>query len=83
MKISMCGSKVKDFRRLSAGPWLVLTLVLFAVPWQARAQTLYGSLTGNVTDQSGAAVPGAKVEVNNAATGWPRRLPPTIAASTC
>jgi len=34
-----------------------------------NAQTLYGSLTGNVTDASAAAVPNAKVEALNVATG--------------
>ena len=34
--------------------------VFFAVP--CAAQVLYGSLTGNVLDPGGAAVPGAKVE---------------------
>src|SRR5881397_2414490 len=34
-----------------------------------HAQVLYGSLTGNVTDASGSAVPGAKVEALNTATG--------------
>jgi Carboxypeptidase regulatory-like domain/TonB dependent receptor-like, beta-barrel len=35
----------------------------------ANAQVLYGSLTGNVTDPSNAAVPGAKVEALNVGTG--------------
>jgi hypothetical protein len=36
------------------------------------AQTLYGSLVGNITDPSGAAVPGAKVRVVNSGTGFVR-----------
>jgi hypothetical protein len=35
----------------------------------ANAQVLYGSLTGNVTDPSNAAVPGAKVEALDVGTG--------------
>lgn len=35
----------------------------------ADAQVLYGSLTGNVQDGTGASVPGAKVEALNTATG--------------
>ena len=69
MTLSMFGANAADRRRLGIGLWLVLSLVLLAAPWQARAQVLYGSLTGNVTDQTSAAVPGAKVEVNNLATG--------------
>lgn len=37
------------------------------------AQVLYGSLTGNVTDASGAAVPAAKVEAANTGTGLSRQ----------
>jgi hypothetical protein len=47
---------------------LVLIAVL-ALPGPAAAQVLYGSLTGNVTDSSGGAVPGAKVEALNVGTG--------------
>src|SRR5260370_14209048 len=38
----------------------------------AKAQVLYGVLTGNVTDPSGAAVPDAQVEALNMATGVSR-----------
>jgi hypothetical protein len=46
---------------------LVLVLGVFLSP--APAQVLYGSLTGNVTDPTGAVVPGAHVEALNVATG--------------
>src|SRR5690349_729193 len=46
----------------------LLTLLLLLVP-NARAQVLYGSLVGNVTDPNGAAISGAKVEITNVATG--------------
>jgi hypothetical protein len=39
----------------------------------AQAQILYGSLTGNVTDYSGSAIPGAKVDAINVATGIARQ----------
>ncbi|MBL8174271.1 MAG: carboxypeptidase regulatory-like domain-containing protein, partial [Bryobacterales bacterium] len=43
--------------------------MLLLVPQQGVAQVLYGSLTGNVTDPTGAAVPNAKVEAVNSGTG--------------
>src|SRR6185369_4293254 len=46
---------------------LVLTVLL--VPTAIRAQVLYGSLVGTVTDPNGAVVEGATVEATNAATG--------------
>jgi hypothetical protein len=45
----------------------LLALCLF--PLAAQAQVLYGTLTGNVTDQSGAAIPKATVEALNTGTG--------------
>jgi hypothetical protein len=51
-------------------PTLFLTLVAaLAISPAAIAQTLYGSLTGNVTDKTGAAIPNARVETLNVATG--------------
>ena len=46
----------------------VLFLSLLLVP-TARAQVLYGSLVGNVTDSNGAAIADAKLEIKNVATG--------------
>ena len=51
-----------------AGP-LVLVLVILSVcalgPAPARAQAVYGSIFGTITDQSGAAVVGAKLTVTS------------------
>jgi hypothetical protein len=48
---------------------LLALLISLALPNAASAQVLYGSLTGNVTDVSGAPVPNAAVEATNIATG--------------
>jgi len=42
---------------------LSLQLSFLAITKVASAQTLYGSLTGNVVDGSGGSVPNAKVEI--------------------
>lgn len=49
--------------------YLALLVSLFVLVPNARAQVLYGSLVGNVTDPNGAAVSDAKVEVTNVTTG--------------
>ncbi|MBS1786230.1 MAG: TonB-dependent receptor [Acidobacteria bacterium] len=54
--------------RFFARAFAVLLLV-FARTGAANAQVLYGSLTGNVTDPSGAIISGAKVEARNVSTG--------------
>jgi hypothetical protein len=55
---------------------LTLFPILFGLIHAAspvRAQILCGSLTGNVTDRTGAAVPGAKIDAINIATGIARQ----------
>jgi hypothetical protein len=57
--------------KLNQAPALFLLLAVYAlgpVPWCA-AQVLYGSLTGTVSDASGAVVSGAKVTVLEVRTG--------------
>jgi Carboxypeptidase regulatory-like domain len=44
-------------------------LCLSFAPLCSNAQVLYGSLTGNVSDPTGAAIPKAKIEVLNTGTG--------------
>jgi hypothetical protein len=58
-------------------------LAVLAIPSGLHAQVLYGSLTGNVTDSTGAALPNAKVEALNTATASLAKSVPTTVASTC
>ncbi len=52
------------------GSALGLFLALFiAFPRTGSAQILYGSVVGSVSDESGASIPGAKVDVKNKVTG--------------
>lgn len=55
-----------------AAIWALLALGAGATASRLQAQVLYGSLTGSVTDSSGAAVPGVKVEALNTRTGISR-----------
>jgi carboxypeptidase family protein/TonB-dependent receptor-like protein len=51
---------------------LAALLTVGLTPGLARAQVLYGSLLGNVTDQNGAVVPGATVTITNKGTNQVR-----------
>src|SRR5439155_9403525 len=51
---------------LAAAVWAV------SVPQAAQAQVLYGTIVGNVTDPSGAAIPGATVTVTKKQTNQSR-----------
>src|ERR1700730_17226160 len=53
-------------------PLLVLILLAFIAPQAVNSQVLYGSLTGTVNDQKGAAVPGVNVEARNVGTAITR-----------
>src|ERR1051326_5263315 len=54
--------------RFTSAALILLTLLLLTVA-SGQAQVLYGSLTGNVTDSSGAAIPNASVVALNTGTG--------------
>ena len=57
-----------------ARPWLVAAIVaaMVGVAPLASAQVLYGTITGNVVDGTGAALPGTTVVAVNAGTGVSR-----------
>src|SRR5262249_61325807 len=54
--------------RRAAAPWIVLLTLL---PSIARAQTGAASITGLVTDQTGAALPGVTITAKNQSTDVP------------
>src|SRR5688572_33475476 len=53
---------------------MVLLAVALALAPAASAQVLYGSIVGNVTDSTGAAVPGATVTIEQTETKLTREL---------
>ena len=60
-------------RKFLACAFLVAVFCV-AFPTGSSAQALYGSLTGNVTDSSGAAIPGATVVATQAQTNLTREV---------
>ncbi|HEX4488582.1 MAG TPA: TonB-dependent receptor [Terriglobales bacterium] len=65
-------AQTKSIRVVPPVLFVLFTLILFLSPRAAQAQVLYGSMTGNVTDSSGAAIAGAKVEALDVSTGVTR-----------
>lgn len=56
--------------RLGLSLAVILSAIILSAT--ANAQVLYGSMVGNVVDNNGAAVPGAKVKITNKATNQSR-----------
>ncbi|HEY7514358.1 MAG TPA: carboxypeptidase-like regulatory domain-containing protein, partial [Vicinamibacteria bacterium] len=52
----------------TAGVWAVLVIAGLAFAPAAQSQVLYGSITGHVTDTTGAVAPAVKVLAQNVAT---------------
>ena len=61
-----CASGRKLLSGIAAG---LLSAILMVCAHPVAAQVLYGNITGNVTDQTGAIVPNASVEALNTGTG--------------
>src|SRR5262245_20365499 len=57
------------FGRVSSPIAVLFLVVLLGLPRASAAQVLYGSLTGNVTDSTGAVLPGVQIVALNVATG--------------
>lgn len=55
--------------RITLTAFLVLCLALTVMPQIALGQAIYGSISGTITDSTGAAVAGAKVAVTNVRKG--------------
>jgi len=59
--------------RLAALSFLAAGMWLAALHQPAPAQVLYGSVTGTITDQTGAVVPGVSISATNDGTGLKRQ----------
>ena len=73
--MSVSSSTMKRVRRGVAGLVTILFLVItLCAPAALRAQVAGATLSGEVTDKSGAVVPGAAVSIRNTATGQVRAV---------
>ena len=66
MKLSAC---VENLRRAALSFFVILSLVILGLSAASLAQELGATLTGTVTDASGAVVPGATIVVHSTETG--------------
>jgi Carboxypeptidase regulatory-like domain len=68
MSNQISGCRVAFQPRFTNGALFTILAILLAFPLGMRAQTYYGTIVGNVTDATGASVPGAKITVRNVGT---------------
>src|SRR5713101_4730027 len=68
----LIGTEDKMFQRIRLYGFLLLSLSLLLFAAGGRAQSNSGSMDGVVKDQSGASVPGAKVEITYPVSGFHR-----------
>ncbi|HZQ43436.1 MAG TPA: carboxypeptidase-like regulatory domain-containing protein [Acidobacteriaceae bacterium] len=74
MRVSSAGNKQDRGRGFSRGVAVLVVALLAAAGINvAKAQVLYGTITGEVTDPTGADIPNAKVTVTNQANGETRQ----------
>ena len=66
---------------ISVRSWVIAVVLVTAVA-NAGAQALYGSLVGNVVDETGAVVPGATVAITQKETNQTREQP-TASTALC
>jgi hypothetical protein len=71
---SVSAAASHDGRMTAATRFLLLTLTLLLLSFSAQAQSTAGRILGNVSDQSGAAVPGATVVITDTQRGTSRSL---------
>ena len=68
-----CGRERGTFVRLfSSRAWILLVLSLALLPTFGRSQTQLATLSGTVTDPSGAVIPGASITIVSQGTGLKR-----------
>jgi hypothetical protein len=68
MRNQVSGCRAAVQLRFANSALFTVIVMLLAFPIGVRAQTYYGAIVGNVTDATGAAVPGAKITVRNVGT---------------
>ena len=62
----------------SIRPWMIAAALAAFTAANLDAQALYGSLVGNVVDETGAVVPGATVAITHKETNQTREQPTSV-----
>src|SRR5688572_19148931 len=65
----------------SVRPWVIAVALAAAAAVHLDAQALYGTLVGNVADETGAVVPGATVAITHKETNQTREQPTSVSGA--